>query len=115
MDKTEELNGGNTIFGKVRLFYPLHKLNIKIVGDTLYNLLKIGESEVDENERPLYPTKIISVDVMHNPFDDIIPRITPEERKALAEEERKKKELAEKEKRPKGKKCDHLFLSDTYL
>ena len=66
----------------------------------------MGEADVDENERPLYPTKILSVDIMNNPFEDILPRITPEERRALAEEEKRKKEQAEKEKRPKGKKYD---------
>jgi peptidyl-prolyl cis-trans isomerase SDCCAG10 len=29
---------------------------------------------VDENDRPTFPPKIISTDVVWNPFDDIVPR-----------------------------------------
>ncbi|KAJ3232041.1 hypothetical protein HDU81_003332 [Chytriomyces hyalinus] len=74
LDKTPELDRKNTIFGKV-------------VGDTIYNLLEIGEAEVGEDERPLYPIKIKSVEVLSNPFDDIEPRTTSLERKADREAE----------------------------
>nr|CAG8469685.1 5942_t:CDS:10 [Entrophospora candida] len=63
LDRTDELQNKHTIFGKV-------------VDDTIFNVLKIGELEVDENERPLYPPQIISTEVVWNPFDDIIPRIS---------------------------------------
>ncbi|KAJ1564399.1 Peptidyl-prolyl isomerase cwc27 [Nowakowskiella sp. JEL0078] len=69
LDRTDELHRKNTIFGKV-------------VGNTLFNLLKIGESETDKDERPLYPAKILSAHVINNPFDDIEPRTTPELRKS---------------------------------
>lgn len=69
LDRTDELQNKHTIFGKV-------------VGETLFNVLKIGELEIDENERPLYPPKIISTEVVWNPFDDIIPRITVSEKLA---------------------------------
>lgn len=62
-DKTPELQAKHTIFGK-------------ITGDTIFNLLKANDFEVDENDKPLFPPKIISVDVVNNPFDDIIPRVT---------------------------------------
>ncbi|KAI8813312.1 cyclophilin-like domain-containing protein [Cladochytrium replicatum] len=61
LDQAEELNRKNTVFGK-------------IVGDTIFNLMRIGELEVDENEKPLFPVKILSVIVLSNPFDDIEPR-----------------------------------------
>lgn len=62
LDKTEELNGKNTMFGRV-------------AGDTIYNLAKMGEAEVGEGtERPLYPTKITSVEIMVNPFEDMKKR-----------------------------------------
>lgn len=62
LDKTEELNGKNTLFGR-------------IAGDTIYNLAKMGETEVDEGtERPLYPIKIERVEILVNPFDDIKKR-----------------------------------------
>lgn len=62
LGKTEELNDKNTVFGRV-------------AGDTIYNLAKIGEAEVDEGgERPLYPVKITSVEILVNPFDDMKKR-----------------------------------------
>lgn len=61
LDSTPELQNKHTIFGKV-------------TGKTLYNMLRLGEGEVDRNERPLYPHKILSTDVLSNPFSDIVPR-----------------------------------------
>jgi len=57
LNKTEELQGKNTLFGKV-------------VGDTIFNALKVQDLELD-NERPIYPPKIERTEVIHNPFDDI--------------------------------------------
>lgn len=58
---TSELEGRNTMFGRV-------------VGDTIYNLMKMGEAElVDQaGEKPLYPTKIIGAEVLVNPFKDMV-------------------------------------------
>ncbi|KKY32200.1 putative peptidyl-prolyl isomerase cwc27 [Diaporthe ampelina] len=62
LDKTDELNGKNTMFGRV-------------AGDTIYNLAKMGEAEVEDgSERPIYPTKITSVEILVNPFDDMKKR-----------------------------------------
>lgn len=62
LDKTEELSGKNTLFGRV-------------AGDTIYNLAKIGESEVEEgSERPLYAVKIERIEVLVNPFEDMAKR-----------------------------------------
>ncbi|PHH73461.1 hypothetical protein CDD80_3815 [Ophiocordyceps camponoti-rufipedis] len=62
LDKTEELTGKNTLFGRV-------------AGDTIYNLAKIGESEVEEgSERPLYPVRIERVEILVNPFEDMKKR-----------------------------------------
>ena len=61
-----ELQGRNTLFGRV-------------AGETIYNVLKIGKSETDSAERPLYPARILSSEVIVNPFDDIVPRTTHEE------------------------------------
>jgi peptidyl-prolyl cis-trans isomerase SDCCAG10 len=56
--------------------------------------------ELDKNERPLYPPKIISVRIVDNPFDDIVPRITAAEKRAqqLAKEaaQREREEAARK-------------------
>lgn len=47
---TPDLEGKHTIFGKV-------------VGDTVYNLLKFSDCEVDANERPVHVQKIFRVEV----------------------------------------------------
>jgi peptidyl-prolyl cis-trans isomerase SDCCAG10 len=61
--ETSELNGRATLFGRV-------------VGDTIFNLLRMGELEVDpKTDSPLYPPLIIDTDVILNPFKDIIPRV----------------------------------------
>lgn len=59
---TKELTGRNTMFGK-------------IVGDTLYNLVRMGQGECEEGtERPVYPVKILGAEVVINPFEDMVPR-----------------------------------------
>jgi peptidyl-prolyl cis-trans isomerase SDCCAG10 len=58
---------------------------LKVTGDTVFNVLKIGEEEV-ENERPLFPVTIQRVDVVLNPFIDIVPRPNIA-RKAATEEQ----------------------------
>jgi len=88
LDRTEELQNKHTIFGKV-------------AGDTIFNVIKMGEAEIENDERPLYPTTIKSTEVLHNPFDDIIPRITHEEQRRIAEataasQEKPKKKKAKK-------------------
>lgn len=62
LDRCDWLDKKNTIFGKV-------------TGDSIYNLLRIGEVETDKDDRPLDPApKITSIEVIWNPFDDIVPR-----------------------------------------
>ncbi|KAJ1856878.1 Peptidyl-prolyl isomerase cwc27 [Coemansia sp. RSA 1822] len=62
---TPELQKKNTLFGAV-------------VGDSLFNALKLGEGEVDkETERPTHPKRIKQVRVLDNPFTDIVARMTP--------------------------------------
>ncbi|CAG2122495.1 unnamed protein product, partial [Medioppia subpectinata] len=51
-------------------------------------------SQVDQNERPLYPHKIISAEILLNPFPDIIPRI--KEKKTESKPEAKSKSKATK-------------------
>ncbi|CZT10524.1 hypothetical protein WAI453_003094 [Rhynchosporium graminicola] len=61
LGETPELQGKNTVFGRVE-------------GETIYNLARMGEAEVGPNERPAYPTKITSVEVLVNPFKDMVRR-----------------------------------------
>ncbi|XP_034683697.1 peptidyl-prolyl cis-trans isomerase CYP57 [Vitis riparia] len=64
LDRCDWLDRKNTIFGKV-------------TGDSLYNLPRLGDVEIDKNDRPVDPPpKIISVEVLWNPFDDLVPRKT---------------------------------------
>ena len=62
LSETPELNGQATLFGRV-------------VGDTIFNLLRMSELEIDpKTEFPLFPPQIINTEVVINPFNDIIPR-----------------------------------------
>ncbi|KAI9710453.1 MAG: hypothetical protein M1812_007421 [Candelaria pacifica] len=88
LGKTEELQGRNTMFGRV-------------VGDTIYNLMKMGEAELGEgdgSERPLYPTKITGAEILVNPFGDMVRRELKSRK--LVEE---KNEIKKKPKKKAGK------------
>jgi peptidyl-prolyl cis-trans isomerase SDCCAG10 len=80
---TPELQGKNTLFGRV-------------VGDTIYNLAKMSEMEV-ENERPIYTIRITSAEVVVNPFKDMVAR------KRVAVPTSKPKEAPKAKKRKGGK------------
>jgi peptidyl-prolyl cis-trans isomerase SDCCAG10 len=84
---TPELTGKNTMFGRV-------------VGDTIYNLMKMAEGEMAEEggERPLYPYKITGTEILVNPFEDMVKRELS--RRAVAAPEKKDKK---KPKRKAGK------------
>ena len=46
-----------------------------MTGDTIFNVLRMGQVEVNESDhRPLDEIRLISVEVLWNPFDDIVPR-----------------------------------------
>jgi peptidyl-prolyl cis-trans isomerase SDCCAG10 len=49
LNRCDWLNKKNMIFGK-------------ITGDTVYNLMKLGELETDKNDRPLNPPNVVSVE-----------------------------------------------------
>ncbi|XP_001352783.3 spliceosome-associated protein CWC27 homolog [Drosophila pseudoobscura] len=69
--ETPELQSKNTLFGKV-------------TGDTIYNMLKLEDGIVDHQERPMHAHRILSTEVLTNPFEDIVPR-------AIAKAEKSKK------------------------
>lgn len=65
LDRCDWLDKKHTIFGKV-------------TGDSIYNLLRIGELETDKEDQPVEsPPKILAVEVLWNPFEDIVPRGAP--------------------------------------
>nr|XP_018265215.1 peptidyl-prolyl isomerase CWC27 [Kwoniella dejecticola CBS 10117]OBR87373.1 peptidyl-prolyl isomerase CWC27 [Kwoniella dejecticola CBS 10117] len=97
LDKAEELTNKHTLFGK-------------IVGSTIYNVLNIGQLDIDAEERPVVPPKIRGIRIIENPFDDIVPRITASERKAQHQARLEaKKEMEFREKRAKAKKNTGLL------
>ncbi|XP_036702868.1 spliceosome-associated protein CWC27 homolog [Balaenoptera musculus] len=77
LGRADELNNKHTIFGKV-------------TGDTVYNMLRLTEVDIDDEERPRNPHKIKCCEVLFNPFDDIIPREIKKPKKEKPEEEVKK-------------------------
>ncbi|KAF3311749.1 Peptidyl-prolyl isomerase cwc27 [Orbilia oligospora] len=87
LGETPELTGKNTMFGRV-------------VGDTLYNVMKMGQLELEGaegSERPMYPPKILGCEILVNPFEDMKRRET---KVSTAGKEEKK---VVKKKKPKGK------------
>lgn len=77
LGSTPELQSKHTIFGKV-------------AGDTIFNLTKLNEVLVDQEDRPVYDQKILKTVVLNNPFNDIIPRVKTKTEKT--EQVTKKKE-----------------------
>uniref|UniRef100_A0A6M2DCY2 Spliceosome-associated protein CWC27 homolog n=1 Tax=Xenopsylla cheopis TaxID=163159 RepID=A0A6M2DCY2_XENCH len=73
-----ELQNKHTIFGKV-------------TGETLFNMLKLEECETDDDDRPMYPQKILKVEILNNPFPDIIPRAIKKDFKEPVKVKEKKK------------------------
>jgi peptidyl-prolyl cis-trans isomerase SDCCAG10 len=62
LGRSDWLTKKNTIFGTV-------------TGDTIYNLMKFNDLEVDGEDRPTDAPHIVGTQVVWNPFDDIIPRV----------------------------------------
>ena len=78
LDACEWLNGKHTIFGTV-------------AGDTVFNLLRMGEVETDDNDRPVDGITLKTVEVLLNPFDDVVPRISQKVPVEVVEEKPKPK------------------------
>ncbi|GAC99616.1 hypothetical protein PHSY_007219 [Pseudozyma hubeiensis SY62] len=101
LDATPELQGKHTLMGKVE-------------GKGIYTLMELAEGvELVEGDRPRYPIRLKEVRVVENPFDDLKPRVTKQQRKeeerARKEEEQKRREEEEKSKRGKVKKNTALL------
>ena len=81
LGKAEELNGRNTMFGRIE-------------GDTIYNLVKMGEAELMEgegSERPMYPSRVTGSEILVNPFEDMVKRARTAPVEPAAKNEPKKK------------------------
>lgn len=109
MKPTPEFNNNYVLFGK-------------IMGDSIYNVVKINEGELESEETPMYPAEIIDIKILVQYFDDLI-----ETREQIAEPAKKK---AKKAKKPRVKldyalededdanfkmKSAHDLLSDSKL
>ncbi|OAD55071.1 Peptidyl-prolyl cis-trans isomerase CWC27 like protein, partial [Eufriesea mexicana] len=66
LSSTPDLQNKHTIFGRV-------------TGESTYSMLKLEGALVDENDKPLYPPRLIKPIILNNPFSDIIPRIIVQE------------------------------------
>ncbi|CAK9028430.1 unnamed protein product [Durusdinium trenchii] len=61
MGRLPSLDGKHTLFGKV-------------VGQTIYNLVRLNEVEVDKHDVPADPPRIIRAELVWDPFGDLEPR-----------------------------------------
>ncbi|OAD62611.1 Peptidyl-prolyl cis-trans isomerase CWC27 like protein [Eufriesea mexicana] len=77
LGSTSELQSKHTIFGK-------------FTGGTIYNMLKLEKTLVDENDGLLYPPRIRKTEILNNPFSDIIPRIIVQESEEVKENSKTK-------------------------
>lgn len=80
----QDLNKKHTLFGK-------------ITGNTIFNLMRFNEHDVDKNDRPVPTQKIISTKILDNPFPDITPR----EKERRDEKKSKKRDDKGKDKKEK--------------
>ena len=63
LNAAEHLTGRHVVFGK-------------LTGDSIFTAARIGELETDKDDRPTAdpPPRVVGVDVILNPFDDVVPR-----------------------------------------
>ena len=76
MANSQKDDNGSQFFFTLGTCYELQKKHTifgKVGGQTIYNMIKLNECECID-ERPVRPEKILSTQVIYNPFDDIVPR-----------------------------------------
>lgn len=102
LDRADGLDRKHTIFGRIAgaLMHSTYRTRPHThSGDTIYNVAAMGELEIDDEDRPLNPPLLKGAEVLWNPFPDIVPRITAEQRQAAAQEAAAKRAAAEKGRR----------------
>jgi peptidyl-prolyl cis-trans isomerase SDCCAG10 len=90
LGSTPELQGKHTMFGRIE-------------GETIYNLMKMAEVEMTEeegSERPMYPTKVTGSEILVNPFEGMEARV--KEAPRTARDDKRGKDV-KKRKKPLGK------------
>uniref|UniRef100_A0AAV1UG66 PPIase cyclophilin-type domain-containing protein n=1 Tax=Peronospora matthiolae TaxID=2874970 RepID=A0AAV1UG66_9STRA len=95
LDACDFLDKKHTIFGKV-------------TGNTIFNLLSVGDLETNEQDRPIHPPKLLSVEVLWNPFEDIVPRAVKRDEMSNANDSQEKN----KQKRKATKDLKLLSFGD---
>lgn len=90
LDRADHCNRQYTIFGK-------------ITGDTIYNLSRFNELEVDDDDRPAHPPVLTRADVLWNPFDDLRPRVDRDAKEAEARGAEAAAAEAKRQSRKQGK------------
>ncbi|KAJ9588672.1 hypothetical protein L9F63_018032, partial [Diploptera punctata] len=71
-----------------------HTIFAKVTGETVFNMLKLEDALVDQEDKPLYAQKIIKTEILYNPFPDIVPRTSPEQKPQTEEKKtRRKKDI----------------------
>ncbi|CAI5708480.1 unnamed protein product [Peronospora destructor] len=68
-----------------------HTIFGKVTGNTIFNLLSVGELETNAQDRLVNPPKLSSVEVLWNPFEDIVPRAVKRNESTTEDSARKKK------------------------
>uniref|UniRef100_A0A914YLJ1 Uncharacterized protein n=1 Tax=Panagrolaimus superbus TaxID=310955 RepID=A0A914YLJ1_9BILA len=63
----------------------------KVTGNTVFNLMRFNEHDIDKNERPVPEQRILKVKILENPFKDIKPRERAEIKKPEKSKEKKVK------------------------
>lgn len=74
MGRLPSLDGKHTLFGKV-------------VGQTIYNLVRLNEVEVDKNDIPVDAPRIVRAELVWDPFGDLEPRYKQSVPKQIKEKE----------------------------
>mmetsp|Transcript_6778 Transcript_6778/g.18192 ORF Transcript_6778/g.18192 Transcript_6778/m.18192 type:complete len:560 (-) Transcript_6778:204-1883(-) len=98
LDKCDWLDRKNTIFGKV-------------VGDTIFNLARMNELDVDpDTDRPFEPPTIKDVEVLWNPFEDIVPRFNKKLEQKMEQEKAAAAAAAQKSAKASTGRAKNLSL-----
>lgn len=92
LGECKELQGRHTLFGRVE-------------GESVFNLVGIGEGELCEgegSERPLYPVMITGGEVLVNPFEGMVAGVKEVSREGKGEEGKEGRKKRPKRKAAKG-------------
>lgn len=60
--------------GKASWLDHKHTIFGKVAGNSIFNVLKLAEGEIDADNRPLQLPRVLRTEVILNPFDDMLPR-----------------------------------------